>query len=529
MNPARQFAYRRSRDQDAPRPAHHPVIIIGAGPVGLTLALDLARRQVPVVLLDDSDRIGAGSRAICFAKRTLEIFDRLGLADAMVEKGVTWRTGKVFHREKPLYGFDLLPEPGHKQPAFINLQQYYVEAALADAASAEALIDLRWSHRVTQVEPRDQGVSLEIATPEGAYRLDAEWVVACDGARSPTRTMLGLDFIGEHFEDQFLIADVKMQAEFPTERWFWFQPPFHDGQSALLHKQPDDVWRIDLQLGPAADPDHEKRPEIVRPRIAQMLGHDRFALEWVSVYRFQCRRLARFIHDRVIFAGDAAHQVSPFGARGANSGIQDADNLGWKLALVIKGRSPPGLLASYDSERIEAADENILNSTRATDFIAPRSPGERVLRDAALALAGKAPFARSFVNSGRLSVPTSYRDSPLSTPDRGWQGGVAPGAVFRDAPLSASAWLSEALRPGLPVVLSHGEDGAALTPDGAHWANAPCGEAGRGDADLFVSRYGTEPGDAYVLRPDGHVAARFRHATRADVTRAIERLEGRAS
>lgn len=529
MTPTRQFAYRRSPDQDAPQPAHHPVVIIGAGPVGLTLTLDLARRQVPVVLLDDSDRIGEGSRAICFAKRTLEIFDRLGLADAMVARGVTWRTGKVFHRDQPLYGFDLLPEPGHKQPAFINLQQYHVEGALTDAALAEDRVDLRWSNRVTGVQPRDDAVSLTIATPDGDYRLDADWVVACDGARSPTRGMLGLDFVGEHFEDKFLIADVRMQADFPTERWFWFQPPFHAGQSALLHKQPDDIWRIDLQLGPDANPEHEKRPEIVGRRIAEMLGHDRFSLEWVSVYRFQCRRLDSFLHGRVIFAGDAAHQVSPFGARGANSGIQDADNLGWKLALVVKGRSPASLLDSYDSERVEAADENILNSTRATDFIAPRSPGERILRDAALALAGRAPFARGFVNSGRLSVPTHYGASPLSTPDRGWVGGVAPGSPFRDAPLSGSTWLSEALRPGLPVVLAHGEDGAALAPEGVHWASSPCVEASQDEASLFVSRYATEPGDAYVLRPDGHVAARFRHATRADVTRAVERLEGRAS
>ncbi|MFN3671924.1 MAG: FAD-dependent oxidoreductase [Bosea sp. (in: a-proteobacteria)] len=529
MTLTRQFAYRRSIDQDAPQPACHPVVIVGAGPVGLTLALDLARRKVPVLLVDDADRIGEGSRAICFAKRTLEIFDRLGLAEAMVERGVTWRTGKVFHRDRLLYGFDLLPEPGHKQPAFINLQQYHVEAALVDAALAEPLIDLRWSNRLTGLQPREDGALLTVATPDGDYRVEAGWVVACDGARSPTRGLLGLDFAGEAFEDKFLIADVRMQADFPTERWFWFQPPFHDGQSALLHRQPDDIWRIDLQLGPDADPDHEKRPEIVRPRLAQMLGHESFALEWVSVYRFQCRRLARFRHGRVLFAGDAAHQVSPFGARGANSGIQDADNLGWKLALVIKGRSPATLIDSYDSERVEAADENILNSTRATDFIAPRSPGERVLRDAALALAGRAPFARRLVNSGRLSLPSSYSRSPLSTLDRGWSGGVAPGAPFIDAPLPAqgAAWLSEALRPGLPLVLAHGEDGAGLAPEGVHWANAPCIDTAQDGAALFMARYATEPGDAYVLRPDGHVAARFRHATRSDVARAVERLEGR--
>jgi 3-(3-hydroxy-phenyl)propionate hydroxylase len=521
MQPFRQFAYRRSPDQYAVTPARHPVVIVGAGPVGLTLALDLARRQVPVVLIDDADRIGEGSRAICFAKRTLEIFDRLGLAEAMVEKGVTWQKGRVFRGETELYEFDLLPEGGHKQPAFINLQQFYVEAALVDAVLAEPLVDLRWSNRLAGLDNRADGTKLTIATPDGDYSLHADWLIACDGARSPTRGLLGLEFRGEAFEDRFLIADVKMTAPFPTERWFWFDPPFHSGQSALLHKQPDDIWRIDLQLGPDADPEHEKRPEIVRPRIERMLGHSDFALEWVSVYRFQCRRLDRFLHGRVIFAGDAAHQVSPFGARGANSGIQDADNLGWKLALVVQGKSPASLLASYDGERVAAADENILNSTRATDFIAPRSPGERLLREAALSLAPLTGFAKRFVNSGRLSLPTAYAGSTLAVDDDGWNGGLPPGAPFLDAPLAGAphAWLSEAFAAGQPILL--GEGAAALAPTGVFAI-----EPAAGDGTLR-QRYALKGGAAVLLRPDGHVAARFRQPGRATVEAAIERMEGR--
>ncbi|KRE17308.1 FAD-dependent oxidoreductase [Bosea sp. Root483D1] len=521
MQPFRRFAYQRSPDQDAATPARHPVVIVGAGPVGLTLALDLARRQVPVVLIDDSDRIGEGSRAICFAKRTLEIFDRLGLAEAMVAKGVTWQKGKVFRGEAQLYEFDLLPEGGYKQPAFINLQQFYVEAALVEAVLAEPLVDLRWSNRLAGLENREDGAELRIATPDGDYSLETDWLVACDGARSPTRGLLGLEFRGEAFEDRFLIADVKMTAPFPTERWFWFDPPFHSGQSALLHKQPDDIWRIDLQLGPDADPEHEKRPEIVRPRIERMLGHAEFALEWVSVYRFQCRRLDRFLHGRVIFAGDAAHQVSPFGARGANSGIQDADNLGWKLALVTQARSPASLLQSYDGERVAAADENILNSTRATDFIAPRSPGERLLREAALSLAPLTGFAKRFVNSGRLSLPSAYAGSALSTEDDGCEGNLPPGAPFLDAPLAnaSHAWLSEAFSTGQAILL--GEAAATLAPDGV----LPI-EPVEGDETLR-RRYALDSGAVVLLRPDGHVAARFRGPRRAAIEAAIERMEGR--
>ncbi len=254
-------------------------------------------------------------------------------------------------------------------------------------------------------------------------------MVAADGARSPTRAMMGLDFAGRVFEDRFLIADVVMRGDYPTERLFWFDPPFHDGRSALLHRQPHDVWRIDLQLGWQADPEHEKRPEVVRPRIARMLGHDAFELAWVSVYTFQCRRLDRFRHGRVIFAGDSAHQVSPFGARGANSGIQDAENIAWKLAETLAGRAPDRLIDTYDVERSAAADENILNSTRATDFIAPRSAGAQVMRDAVLTLAAHAPFARRMVNSGRLSTPrptTRRCPRPTSTTSTAARASAAP-------------------------------------------------------------------------------------------------------
>jgi 3-(3-hydroxy-phenyl)propionate hydroxylase len=382
------FPYRPAPELEGGAPARYPVAIVGAGPVGLAAAIDLALHGVPVVVLDDNDVVSVGSRAICWSKRTLEIFDRLGIADRMLEKGVTWKIGRLFHRDREVWSFDLLPEPGHRMPAFINLQQYYVEQYLVErCADFPDLIDLRWKNRVAGVRPRGDGVSLSVETPDGPYRLEADWVLACDGARSPLRAMLGLDFEGRFFEERFLIADVEMKADFPSERWFWFEPPFHSGQSALLHKQPDDIYRIDLQLGPDADPELERRPGNVIPRIERLIGHRDFELDWVSVYSFQCRRLARFVHGRVVFAGDSAHVVSPFGARGGNGGIQDVDNLCWKLALVVKGEAPEALVATYDEERIRGADENILNSARATSFMTPKTAMERIFRDEVLAMA----------------------------------------------------------------------------------------------------------------------------------------------
>jgi 3-(3-hydroxy-phenyl)propionate hydroxylase len=338
------------------------VAVVGGGPVGLTMALELSRRGHHVVLLNRLDFIAAGSKAICFSKRTLDIFDRLGVGDTIVAKGVGWDVGKVFwgSRPEPIYQFDVLPVKEQKRPGFINIQQYHVEERLYDAAAALETVDLRFGHEVVAVEPGEAGVALTVRTSQGEYQLDVDWAIASDGCRSPVRTMLGLDFVGRAFEDHFLIADIRMRDERPSERWFWFDPPFNPGRSALMHKQPDNVWRLDFQLGRKIDRASATAPGNVERYVRAMLGLDAvFEPVWYSLYTFQCRRMERFLHGRVIFAGDSAHLVSPFGARGCNGGIADVDNLGWKLDLVLRGQAPASLLESYDYEAVVAADENI--------------------------------------------------------------------------------------------------------------------------------------------------------------------------
>jgi 3-(3-hydroxy-phenyl)propionate hydroxylase len=525
------------------------VIVVGAGPVGLAAAIDLAQRGVPVVLLDDDDTLSTGSRAICFAKRTLEIFDRLGCGERFVDKGVSWHVGKVFLQDEQLYAFDLLPEQGHARPAFVNLQQYYVEGYLAERAFELPNLEIRWKHKVTGVAQSAEHAALTVETPEGIETLRAQYVIAADGSRSPLRAAMGLESRGRTFKDRFLIADVKMKAEFPTERWFWFDPPFHRNQSVLLHRQPDNVWRIDFQLGWDADPVAEKQPERVIPRVRALLGPDaEFELEWVSVYTFRCQRMDTFRHGRVLFAGDAAHGVSPFGARGANSGVQDADNLAWKLQLVLDGRAPERLLDTYASEREFAADENIRNSTRSTDFITPKSAVSRVFRDATLKLARDCEFARRLVNSGRLSVPAVLTDSPLNTPDRAGDAfacAMRPGAVAADAPVraqQASGWLLRHLGDGFAGVLFGlpGDAGAlAQALDGlalpvrpvlivpAGHAQAVPGVDVLEDVDgLAAQRYDAQPGTFYLLRPDQHVCARMRTLDRHAIADALARASG---
>jgi 3-(3-hydroxy-phenyl)propionate hydroxylase len=516
-----------------------PVAIVGAGPVGLALAIDLAQRDVPVVVLDDDDTVSAGSRAICWSKRTLEIFDRLGVGEPIVARGVRWNTGRVFFGEREVFAFDLAPEAGHRRPAFVNLQQYHVEALLVERARSLPACRLRFGHRVTGVEVRDAGVRVRVDTGDGGYAFDAGWLVACDGARSGVRHALGLAAKGQVFNDRFLIADVRMRSAFPAERWFWFDPPFHRRQSALLHRQADDVWRLDFQLGADADADAERAPERVAARVRAMLGADiDFTLEWASVYTFQCRRMERFRHGAVLFAGDAAHVVSPFGARGANSGVQDADNLGWKLAAVLSGEAPDALIDSYDAERGAAADDNIRHSTRSTDFITPKSAASRRYRDAVLDLARDHPFARQWVNSGRLSSPAVHDDSPLNTPDAAGAFGEAahgarPGAVAPDAPLDGGGapWLIDRLG-GRFALVAYGADGevarTALADCAIVEVAAAATGARAGDRDGHVARrYDMRPGTCYLVRPDQHICARWRALDAAAVRAAVERARGR--
>ncbi|WAM51838.1 FAD-dependent oxidoreductase [Vreelandella venusta] len=548
------YPYRRPPELDVQDVRHYPVVIVGAGPSGLAAAIDLAQQGIHSIVLDDNNTVSVGSRALCFAKRSLEIIDRLGCVEPMLEKGVTWQHGRVFFQDREVYDFNLLPEDGHRIPAFINLQQYYFEEFLVNRAHDFAeQIDLRWKHKVIDVDAQPDSTAIKVSTQDGDYSLTCDYLLVSDGANSRIRDMLGLDCKGQVFQDRFLIADVVMKADFPTERWFWFDPPFHPNQSVLLHKEPDNVWRIDFQLGWDADPEEEKKEENIRPRVQAMLGPDvEFELEWASVYTFRCRKMDNFIHHSVIFMGDAAHQVSPFGARGANGALQGVENLVWKLARVLKAQAPKTLLSTYNTERQHGATENLLNSTRATDFITPKSHISQVFRDVTLELAEKHAFARSLVNSGRLSMPCRYDSSPLNTPDvDGGPSELRPGSSAKDAPIllgEQNAWLLNQFGNGFVLLLDGRiDDGHATAPlrelselldrhtdlrlvvvgpAPDEFGALPRTTVIDDTEGLVTQRYGLKAGGGYLIRPDQHVTARWHTVTAHQIEDALDRALG---
>ena len=486
----------------------HQVIIVGAGPVGLTLALSLAKQGISVVVLDESNQVSEGSRAICFAKRSLEIFDKLGVANKMINKGVKWDVGRIFFKEEEIDRFDLSPEKHSKYPAFINLQQYYVEQYLIDAVLQEENIDVRWLSKVGSVEQTENLVTVNVETEAGHYEVSSTYLVAADGSRSQIRRMLDLEMQGERFEERFLIADFKMEADFPSERWFWFDPPFAPGQSILLHKQPDNLWRLDFKLGTNADSSIAQDKAFLRDKIKSVVGDREFELDWSSIYSFSSKKLDRFIHDRIIFVGDSAHVVSPFGARGANSGIEDADNLSWKLAAVLQGNAPE-LLETYTTERAAAADQNIACTGQSNTFIAPQGEEATAIRNSILEKAKTDVTFKRQINCGRLSIPCVYGKYPNSQEGIWQKTEIEPGRAVKDCTLD-SGYLIEQLGYQFTLLLAKNEvseeEKQQLVSQQIQLI-----EVDSTNNQPISHLYELQEGGAYLLTPDQYILGRWRN------------------
>ena len=507
-----------ARAEDEPL---HPVAIVGAGPVGMVAALTLAHHGVRCVLLDNKATFNDGSRAICVSRSSFHILDHLGVARPFAEKALGWTLGRSFFRGRQILEFAMPDSPDEKFRPMYNLQQQYIEAFLWEAVARSPLIEARWQSEVMALEPDGNQVSLTVADPNGSYHLPARWVVAADGARSAIRRMCGLRLKGDNHEGRYVIADVQMAHDFPTIRRALFEPACRPGGTVLIHRQPDDIWRIDYQLHDDEGTDEAMREDNVRAAVAGVLheiGHaGGWDLEWWSVYSANTLLLDDYRHGRVFFAGDSAHIVPIFGVRGLNNGIADGHNIGWKLAAVLKGEAGEALLDSYTPERRGATLDVFANATRSTRFMTPPTHGWRLMRDAALSLALTRETAGQLANP-RQMTPYTYVDSPItSADDPGFRTGPIPGAMMPDVALD-DGFLSERLGREFSLLAF----GATEVPDlpGLTVVALPATGAA---AEI----YGAGEGSSYLLRPDLHIAARWRKATEARIRHALQTVLGR--
>ncbi|WP_421377316.1 FAD-dependent oxidoreductase [Paraburkholderia sp. DD10] len=531
----------------------HAVTIVGGGPVGLTVALGLANHGVPSVLIEADDSVCHGSRAICISRRSLEIIERLGAVDAFLKTGLPWTGGRSFYRDAEVLHFNMPQDDNQKLPPMVNLAQYHIEQFLLDAAQRKSdLIDIRWQTRVTAIDARADGATLKLATAEGDYSLNTDWVVACDGGRSTIREALGLQLKGTSYEGRYVIVDIELESDRPTERLAYFDPSSNPGSTVLVHKQPDNVWRIDYQLRDGEDAERAVKPENVMPRVQSLLDmmgeRGAWSPIWITIYKANALTLESYRHGRVLFGGDAAHLVPIFGVRGANSGIDDADNLAWKLAFVVRGLASEALLDSYSDERVFAAHENLSYGTRSTEFMAPPSFAFELMRKAVLSLAIKHERVRSLINPRQTSAIT-YTASPLNTPEAepgAFAAGPVPGAVPGECPLTIvdggnarEAHLTDLIAPCF-TALHFSEDGRVpaefteleatlrdeklpfkLIPLTSHLHPETKGDHYWDHTGRLFAMYGARRGTVYLIRPDGHVLGRWHAAAAADIAAAV--------
>src|SRR6476660_8206419 len=528
-----QFAARRVPELEGAVP-RHPVAIVGAGPIGMTAALVLARYGIRSVLIDRKETFNDGSRALCIARVSMHILERIGVVTPFLKKALGWRYGRSYYRGEQIFRLEMPHPDNEKYLPMYNLQQQYIEQYLHEAVVACDLIDMRWQSEFSDIRPGADGVSIGITSPVGNYRLDAGYVLAADGARSPIRTQLGLRMKGDNYEGRYVIADIRMDHDFPTERRAFFEPAGNPGGTVLIHKQPNNIWRVDYQLREGENEDEVLREENIRSRVGAILkdiDHTKpWELEWWSVYSANTLCLDDYRHGRVFFIGDAAHIVPIFGVRGLNNGLADAENIGWKLALVLHGEADDRLLDSYSPERRGATLDVFANATKSTRFMTPPTRGWRLAREAALSLSLKHDFPRGLANPRQMQ-PYTYSDSvltPYAGSDAEFTGGPVCGSVAPNAGLTDGSYLLDRAGDGMTAILfcegqPTGEQAALLAQLGridkrfipivVSLGGTASAAIAIADEDGEIARlFAAAPGTLYLLRPDLHIAGRWKAA-----------------
>lgn len=515
-----------------------PVVVVGAGPVGMGVALGLAQRGIPVTVLESATQVSFGSRAICVSRHTLEVADRLGIGEQLTSLVLPWHGGRSFYRDTQVLHFLMRNDEHDVRGPMVNVSQSELEQVMADALEAHPLVTLHWGAPVTGLTQDGAEATVTVESVDGPRTLRAQWVVAADGGRSAVRDLVGTSLQGASYEGRYVIADIHWVSDLPAERTVWFDPPSNPGSTVIMHRQPGDIWRIDYQLDPGEDAEVETREDRIRARIAShlaWLGDDRpWTLEWHGFYKAHALALESFVHDRVLFAGDAAHLVPIFGVRGLNSGMEDAETLTWMLSAVLAAGADHALLQAYSAERHDAWRQNVANAGKSTLIMTPGSHGHRTTRDALLALATERPEFSHLINP-RQSSATHARRSPLteeasSEPVPGV--GLLPGDPVEDRRVvladgkesslgelrgSGFAVFGVDLDPGSVDAASRLRDAlaAALAPEDAVMAlvsrepgaTAYVTVVADNDGALGAS-WGAQPGEVLVVRPDGLLLAR---------------------
>lgn len=542
----------------------HAVTIVGAGPAGLVTALELARFGVHSVVLNSELQVSQGSRAIVFTRRSMEILQQVGVADKILENGLPWRFGNSFYRGQRVFRMEAPHDDDDRYPPMTNIQQQYLEEYLLDACQANPCIEVRWGNKVVGVVQHTGHAEVKIDTPEGTYQLETQWLIAADGGRSDIRSAMGLKLEGASYEGFFVIADIKIDLPYPTERLAFFDPEWNRGNTILMHREPHGIWRIDYQLPPGETPEQALEPASLKERInAQlaMIGHAGIAweMDWSSVYSARTLTLPDYQHGRTLFIGDAAHLLPIFGVRGANTAFQDAQSVGWHLAMVCKGLTSDKFLRNFSTERVTAAREIITESGKSTRFMAPPSRGFRLLRDAVLSLSLTQAFVRPLFH-WRTSRPHEYSHSVLNSPDDDnalFETGPSHGAPPHNVRLTNGDFLLDHLGGGFDLLYfvdtskptkqdekpnapkQHARVSPQLQsmirtfknkglPIRVIAVGAPHSVVG---ADMTLqdplgkvkSRYGIpDSGGAYLLRPDQHICGRWLHIDETRLHSALQ-------
>lgn len=513
-----------------------PVAIVGAGPVGLVAALTLARNGVPSIVIERKSTFNDGSRAICVSRSSFHIFDRLGVTAPFVEMALGWTTGRSFYRGRQFLEFEMPHDAHEKFLPMYNIQQQYIEQFLYEAARDSGLVDIRWQSEAMSVRQGGDCVELGVRDPHGDYSVRADWLLAADGARSEVRSMCGLRLKGENFEGRYIIVDVRMAHDYPTIRRALFDPPSNPGGTVLIHRQPENIWRIDYQLKQGESEDVATREENVRGKIALILGDighkGAWDLEWWSAYSANTLLLDDYRSGRIFFIGDSAHIVPIFGVRGLNNGVADAENIGWKLARAVKGTGGEALLASYTPERRGATLDVFANAVKSTRFMTPPTKGWATMRDAALSLSLSEPFASVFANP-RQMTPYTYANCPITEKDdTAFDGGSVPGSVAPNVRLSGGGSLCDFFGRGFTGLWFGAPENFAAALAGLKALDPQfmlvlVGRGGIEDRDGAVAkRFSARDGDFYLIRPDHYVAGRWRGGASGKPAAALARMLG---